>query len=101
MADRPTGRQADRQTSRQTHKKIDFRNNSNGYLFSFEIMAQAAYWKLNCAEVHVECDYHQDHTSHGYAGATVYAMLHFVTLAQFLFSTWTRGEVGVFKKSKS
>lgn len=38
-------------------KKVNFEENSNGYLFSFELIAQAAYNNINIAQVPVETIY--------------------------------------------
>lgn len=59
---------------------------SNDYLMSFEIIAYASFNKFKCAEVPVECDYINDHTSHSYFGATKYAIYHFFTLISFLLA---------------
>ena len=48
------------------------------------------------AEVPVECDYIDDHTSHSYIGASIYAIQHFLTLFRFLL-TKVRIKSGIFR----
>lgn len=74
---------------------VNFDKLSDDYLFSFQIIAYAAYKKFKCAEVPVECDYIDDHTSHSYVGATIYAISHFLTLVQFLFAK-IKIKIGMF-----
>ena len=72
--------------SKNLYQKIPINKNSDDYLFSFEIIAQAAYYKLNVAEVPVEADYHSDHTSHKISGAAIYAFQTFFVLFKFLLA---------------
>ena len=81
----------------KSFKNINLKNNSLGYLFSFEIIAQAAFNDFKCAEVPVECDYVSDHTSHSYLGATLYAIQHFFVLKDYIISKYTKIKLGVFK----
>jgi glycosyltransferase involved in cell wall biosynthesis len=78
-------------------KNINFKNNSSDYLFSFEVIAQAAFNNFKCAEVPVECDYISDHTSHSYLGATLYAIKHFFVLKDYIISKYMKIKLGVFK----
>ena len=78
-------------------KSMNLSSLSDDYLFSFEVIAKAAFYKLKCAEVPVECDYVSDHTSHSYFGATIYAISHFKTLFDFIVSTKTRYKTGIFR----
>ena len=79
---------------------INFTQNSDDYLFSFEVIAQAAFEELRCAEVPVECDYISDHTSHSYRGAAIYALKHFGVLYDFIVSKNSRKRRGVFNALK-
>ena len=60
--------------------KMPYEKFSDDYLLSFEVIAFAAFMKFKSAEVPVECDYIDDHTSHSYIGASIYAIQHFLTL---------------------
>jgi glycosyltransferase involved in cell wall biosynthesis len=71
---------------RQLLQTVPFETNSNDYLFSFEIIAQAAYYNLPVAEVPVEADYNAEHTSHALVGAAIYAMQTFLILGQFILA---------------
>ena len=37
--------------------KVNYKSNSSGFLFSFELIAQAAYWKIPTAQVPVDTEY--------------------------------------------
>lgn len=69
--------------SRSMLEKVSFLENSDDYLFSFQIIAQAAYAKCSTAEVPVEADYRGEHTSHELSGAFVYAFQTFHVLGQY------------------
>jgi len=71
---------------RELLEKVPYEHNSDDYLFSFEIIAQAAYYKMPVREVEVEADYKSEHTSHSINGATVYAIKTFLILGQFLLA---------------
>lgn len=77
-------------------KSVPLELNTIDYLFSFEIMAQAAYYRMSVAEVPVECDYISDHTSHSYVGASIYAIQHFLTLTQFMLARMNIKRSGIF-----
>jgi len=71
---------------RKLLEKVPYDANSNDYLFSFQIIAQAAYYGLPVQEVPVEADYKAEHTSHSLKGASVYAIQTFGILTQFLLA---------------
>lgn len=71
---------------RRLLETVPFDGNSNDYLFSFEIIAQAAYYGMPVAEVPVEADYNSEHTSHALTGAAIYAIQTFFILAYFLLA---------------
>ncbi len=72
--------------SRRLFETVSWEENSNGYLFSFEIIAQAAYFGLRVGEVPITADYKAPHTSHRLAGAATYAIRHFGTLGRYLLA---------------
>ncbi|HXK19418.1 MAG TPA: glycosyltransferase family 2 protein, partial [Polyangiaceae bacterium] len=57
--------------------------NSNNHLFSFQILAQAAYFSLEVGEVPVEADYHSEHTSIALGAAAVYSVNNLLCLAKY------------------
>ena len=69
--------------------RMPFEKFSDDYLLSFEVIAFAAFMNFKSAEVPVECDYIDDHTSHSYIGASIYAIQHFLTLFRFLPVSYT------------
>lgn len=74
--------------SREMLSRVAWVQNANDYLFSFQIIAQAAYAGLTVAEVPVEADYRGEHTSHSIRGASVYALQTFGILAKYLLARW-------------
>ncbi len=50
--------------SKNLSQKINYKNFSNNYLFSFEIILHAKKQNLKIGEVPVTCDYKSEHTSH-------------------------------------
>ena len=71
---------------RKLVENVPYEENTNDYLFSFQIIAQAAYYKQIVKEVPVEADYKADHTSHSIKGASWYAIRTFFVLSQFMLA---------------
>lgn len=72
--------------SRRLYETLSLENNSDDYLFSFEIISQAIYHGLRIDEIEVEADYHAEHTSHSLWGATRYAFQTCATLFHFVLA---------------
>ncbi len=79
-------------------QEVPYLNNSDNYLFSFEIIAQAAYYHMPVREVPVEADYRSEHTSHALGGAAVYAMKTFIILGQFILAKYGIMHTRLFPK---
>jgi glycosyltransferase involved in cell wall biosynthesis len=73
---------------------------SNDHLCSFQIIAATIAKGLSVEEIEVECDYRCEHTSHSYAGASLYAILHFGVLLQFILHKYFKLSYGVFKNDR-
>ncbi len=86
--------------SRQLLNMVPWQKNSDGYLFSFQIIAQAAYSHATVAEVPVEADYRGDHTSHSIRGASLYAVQTFGVLFQYLLAHWQIRHCSIFPPRK-
>lgn len=71
---------------REFLEAVPYTKNSDDYLFSFQIIAQAAYAKIPVAEVPVDADYKNEHTSHSLGGASLYAVQTFLILSQFILA---------------
>jgi glycosyltransferase involved in cell wall biosynthesis len=87
--------------SRRLLETVPWKSNSNDYLFSFQIIAQAAYAGLKVGEVPVEADYIGDHTSVGGYGASLYALQTFAVLAQYLMARGGLWNGAVFPRRAS
>jgi glycosyltransferase involved in cell wall biosynthesis len=60
--------------------------NSPNHLFSFEVLAQAAYFRQRVAEVPVDADYLSSHTSISLRAAAIYAFATLACLAKYLLA---------------
>jgi glycosyltransferase involved in cell wall biosynthesis len=85
--------------SRRFLERVVWQKNSDDYLFSFQIIAQAAYVNARVAEVPVEADYHSDHTSHNIRGAAVYAVQTFGILLQYVLAKYKIQYASIFPNS--
>jgi glycosyltransferase involved in cell wall biosynthesis len=79
-------------------QSVPYLQNSDDYLFSFEIIVQAVYYKFKVADVQISCDYHPKmHTANLYR-STIYALGTFQTLFQYVLSKFGKHPLGPFKK---
>ncbi len=60
--------------------------NSPNHLFSFEVLAQAAYFGQRVAEVPVDADYFSEHTSISLRAAAIYAFATLTCLGKYLLA---------------
>ena len=72
--------------SRRLIEKISFEGTSKDYLYSFEIIAQAAYYKMKVGEIPIRCDYRKAHTSVSIWKATIYSFQTLRTLVQYILA---------------
>ncbi len=84
---------------RKLLEKVPYDANINDYLFSFQIIAQAAYYRIPVREVPVEADYKAEHTSHSIKGASWYAIRTFGVLSQFILARMGIVYTKVFKRT--
>lgn len=83
--------------SRHLVENVPYQQNSEDYLFSFQIIAQAAYYNMRVGEVPVEADYKSEHTSHKLTGAFIYAFQTFAVLAEYTMARWGWVTSRIFK----
>ena len=72
--------------TRKLLEKVSFEENSNNYLFSFEIIAQAAFKKVRIAEVPVETSYTGKKRGASFKSSIIYAIGTFKVLFLFLLA---------------
>lgn len=72
--------------SRNLVETVGFENTSNDYLYSFEIIAQAAYYRMRVGEIPMRANYHGAHTSISLNRAAVYSFQTFAVLAKFILA---------------
>ena len=82
---------------RKTIMDVYTKNYSHDHICSFQIIAGVIEKNMKIDEIEVECDYRKEHTSHGYMGASLYAMLHFIVLLQFMLKKYLNIKLGIFK----
>lgn len=86
---------------KQLLETVPYTENANSYLFSFQIIAQAAYYNFSVAEVPVEADYISDHTSVPIKIAALYALQTFVVLGQYLLAKTGLSYCKIFPQKNS
>lgn len=87
-----------RMYTRKLLENVPFRQNSDDYLFSFEIIVQAVYWGFKVAEVPVSCRYHPAMHTADFRRSAIYALGTFKTLWQYLAAKFLRFQRGPFLK---
>ena len=86
---------------RKLLETVPYMQNKDDYLFSFQIIAQAAYYNLPVQEVEVEADYNSEHTSHALSGASMYAINTFLILGKFVLAKAGLSHDKIFQKGKN
>jgi glycosyltransferase involved in cell wall biosynthesis len=72
--------------SRHLIETLGFNHTSDDYLYSFEIIAQAAYYRMRVGEIPMRANYHGAHTSISLSRAAVYSFQTFAVLAKFILA---------------
>lgn len=70
--------------SRNLIETVGLENTSNDHLFSFQIIAKAAYCKMRIREIPIRCNYAKEHSSISIKRSIVYALLTFGVLFQYI-----------------
>lgn len=85
--------------TRRLLEKINFTTNSDNYLFSFEIIAQAKFNKLKITEVPVKCRYTGKKKGASFKNSVLYSLGTFNVLLEFLLAkTGIKNKLFTFKK---
>lgn len=72
--------------SRRLIDTVGLEGMSDDHLFSFQIIAKAAYCRLRVAEIPVRCNYAEEHTSISLTRSVVYALQTFGVLGVYLLA---------------
>jgi glycosyltransferase involved in cell wall biosynthesis len=72
--------------TRELLHKVNFNKNSQGFLFSFEIIAQAAFWKIPVAQVPVETKYSGKKRGATLKKSVLYSFGTFIVLFKYLLT---------------
>lgn len=85
-----------RMYSRKLLESVPWRQNSDDYLFSFDIIAQAVFWNFKVAEVPISCRYHPAMHTANMRRSAIYALGTFKRLAEYLTAKFLRYQRGPF-----
>jgi glycosyltransferase involved in cell wall biosynthesis len=72
--------------SRRFIETLPLHANADDHLFSFEVLAQAAYFSFDVREVPVEADYHSEHRSISLWQAVIYSVNNLICLAKYILA---------------
>jgi glycosyltransferase involved in cell wall biosynthesis len=84
--------------SRALIERLPLDANAGGHLFSFQIIAQAAYFSIAVGEVPVDADYGSAHTSISLPAAALYAARSLTCLGQYLLARSGLCHFGIFPR---
>ena len=85
-----------RMYTRKLLESVPWRQNSDDYLFSFDIIAQAVFWNFKVAEVPISCRYHPAMHTANFRRSAIYALGTFKRLADYLAAKFLRYQRGPF-----
>lgn len=85
-----------RMYTRKLLESVPWRQNSDDYLFSFDIIAQAVFWNFKVAEVPISCRYHPAMHTANLRRSTIYALGTFKRLTEYLIAKFLRYQRGPF-----
>lgn len=85
--------------TRKLFEKVNFEENSNNYLFSFELIAQSAFNKIKISEVPVETSYQGEKRGASLKNSAKYSLDTFKVLALYLLAI-IDFKTKIFKKPK-
>ena len=78
-------------------KKVPYQNNSDNYLFSFEIILQSAFFNLKYDEINIASSYKGFHQSCSYTNGLIYLLGNFKTILFFFLAKLNIYKYKIFK----
>ena len=84
--------------SKNLCNKVPYKNNSNNYLFSFEIILQTAFFKLKYGEISISSSYVGFHQSCGYFSGLIYLLGNFRIILLFFLAKFNLYKYKIFKQ---
>tara|TARA_Y100000590_G_C15625044_1_gene979053 strand:- start:537 stop:1292 length:756 start_codon:yes stop_codon:yes gene_type:complete len=85
--------------SRNFCEKVPYQNNSNNYLFSFEIILQASFYKLKYGEISISSSYEGYRQSCGYFDGLIYLLGNFRVIVLFFLAKLNIFKYKIFKQA--
>lgn len=86
--------------SKNFHNKIHYEENSNTYLFSFQIILQAKLFKLKTDEISISSIYNDEVTSCNYFEGFIYLLRNFETIILFFLAKFNIFQHPIFHVKK-
>jgi len=83
--------------SKNFHKKVPYQENSNSYLFSFQIILQAAFFKLKYGEISISSTYTGYKTSCSYLNGVIYLIGNIKIIFLFFLAKFNFYKHKIFK----
>ena len=87
----------DIEMGKRLHEKAPYQKNSNNYLFSFEIILQAAFFNLKYGEISISSSYEGYHRSCSYSDGFIYLLGNIKTIILFFLSKFNFYKYKTFK----
>ena len=78
-------------------EKVPYKQNSNSYLFSFEIILQAAFFNLKYGEINISSSYEGNRQSCGYFDGFIYLLGNFKIIMLFFLAKFNFYKHKLFK----
>ena len=82
---------------KKLHEKVPYQKNSNNYLFSFEIILQAAFFNLKYGEISISSSCEGYHRSCSYSDGFIYLLGNIKTIILFFLSKFNFYKYKIFK----
>ena len=82
---------------KKLYEKVPYQKNSNNYLFSFEIILQAAFFNLKYGEISISSSYEGYHRSCSYSNGFIYLLGNIKTIILFFLSKFNFYKYKIFK----
>ncbi len=86
--------------SKNFHKVVPYKENSNSYLFSFQIILQAKLFRLKTGEISISSVYNKDVTSCNYLEGSLYLLRNFEIIILFFLAKLKLYSHPIFRNDK-
>lgn len=84
--------------SKKFYHSVPLKYNSNDYLFSFEVIMQAAFFNLKYGEISISTNYRKYSSSCNYFKGFIYILGNLKVIIYFLLASLELFKINIFKK---